>query len=53
MCWKKYCVQVEQKTGVQLVIVLVHSLDDEPAQTVAGKLFREWGLGTTILLLLL
>ena len=48
---EKYCVQVEQKTGVQLVIVLVKSLDDEPAQSAAGKLFREWGLGTAILLL--
>jgi uncharacterized membrane protein YgcG len=48
---EKYCVQLEQKTGVQLAVVLVHSLDDEPVQSAAAKLFREWGLSTGVLLL--
>jgi len=42
----QYCVQTEQKTGSQLVIVLVSSLDDEPVQSAAGKLFREWSVGS-------
>lgn len=42
----QYCVQTEQKTGSQLVIVLVSSLDDEPIQTAVSKLFREWGVGS-------
>jgi uncharacterized membrane protein YgcG len=42
----QYCVQTEQKTGAELVIVLVNSLNDEPIQTAAGKLFREWGVGS-------
>jgi uncharacterized membrane protein YgcG len=41
---EQYCVQTEQKTGAQLLIVLVNSLDDEPIQSAAGKLFREWGV---------
>jgi uncharacterized membrane protein YgcG len=43
---EQYCLQLEQKTGVQLVIVFVTSLDDEPVQSAAGKLFREWGVGS-------
>src|SRR5258708_21696664 len=43
---EQYCRQLEQKTGVQLVIVFVTSLDDEPIQSAAGKLFREWGIGS-------
>jgi len=47
---EQYCVQVEQKTGVRLTIVLVSSLDDEPIQSAASKLFREWGVGSILLL---
>src|SRR5437879_8676952 len=43
---EQYCLQLEQKTGVQLVIVFVTSLDDEPIQSAASKLFREWGVGS-------
>src|SRR5260370_27421517 len=43
---EQYCVQLEQKTGVQLVIVFVTWLDDEPIQSAASKLFREWGVGS-------
>ncbi len=43
---EQYCVQLEQKTGAQLVLVFVTSLDDEPIQSAAGKLFREWSLGS-------
>jgi uncharacterized membrane protein YgcG len=44
---EQYCVQLEQKTGVQLVIVFVTSLDDEPVQSAAGKLFRQWEVGSS------
>src|SRR5216684_1855529 len=43
---EQYCLQLEQKTGVQLVIVFVTSLDDEPIQSAASKLFREWEVGS-------
>ncbi len=43
---EQYCIQLEQKTGVQLVIVFVTGLDDEPVQSAASKLFREWGVGS-------
>src|SRR5713226_2981250 len=43
---EQYCLQLEQKTGVQLVIVFVTSLDDEPIQSAAGKLLHEWGVGS-------
>src|SRR5260370_37582879 len=43
---EQYCLQLEQKTSVQLVIVFVTSLDDEPIQSAASKLFREWGVAS-------
>src|SRR5260370_33540431 len=43
---EQYCVQLEQKTGAQLVVVFVTWLDDEPVQTAASKLFREWAVGS-------
>jgi uncharacterized membrane protein YgcG len=43
---EQYCAQLEQKSGVQLVIVFVTWLDDEPIQSAASKLFREWGVGS-------
>jgi uncharacterized membrane protein YgcG len=48
---EKYSVQLEQKTGTRLVIVLVHSLDGESVENAAAKLFREWGIGSGMLLL--
>jgi uncharacterized protein len=40
-----YCANLERATGAQMAIVLVDSLDDEPADDVGNRLFREWGIG--------
>jgi uncharacterized protein len=40
-----YCASVEQATGVQMAIVLVDSLEDEPVEDVTNRLFRQWGIG--------
>ncbi|HEV2202669.1 MAG TPA: TPM domain-containing protein [Bryobacteraceae bacterium] len=40
-----YCANLERTTGVQMAIVLVDSLDDEPVEDVANRLYREWGVG--------
>jgi uncharacterized protein len=40
-----YCGEVERATGAQFAIVLVDSLDGEPIEDVANRLFRQWGVG--------
>jgi uncharacterized protein len=40
-----YCATVERATGAQMAIVTVDSLEDEPVEDVANRLFREWGIG--------
>ena len=40
-----YCGNLERATGAQLAIVLVDSLEDEPVEDVANRLFRQWGIG--------
>jgi uncharacterized protein len=40
-----YCANLERVTGVQMAIVLVPTIDDEPVEDVANRLFREWGIG--------
>jgi len=40
-----YCAALEQATGAQMAIVLVNTLDDEPVEDAANRLFREWGIG--------
>lgn len=40
-----YCGKVERLTGAQIAIVTVDSLQDEPIEDVANRLFREWGIG--------
>jgi uncharacterized protein len=40
-----YCTNVERVTGAQMAIVLVDSLDDEPIEDVANRLYRQWGVG--------
>jgi uncharacterized protein len=42
---EEYCTNVERVTGVQFAIVTVESLEDEPIEDVAARLFREWGIG--------
>ncbi|MEQ1884228.1 MAG: TPM domain-containing protein [Bryobacteraceae bacterium] len=41
-----YCANVERSTGAQLAIVTVDTLEDEPVEDVAVRLYREWGIGT-------
>jgi uncharacterized protein len=40
-----FCATLEQTTGVQMAIVTVDTLDDEPVEDVGNRLFREWGIG--------
>jgi uncharacterized protein len=40
-----YCANLERVTGVQMAIVLVPTLDGEPVEDVANRLYREWGIG--------
>ncbi|MGH9558949.1 MAG: TPM domain-containing protein [Bryobacteraceae bacterium] len=40
-----YCGEVERATGAQMAIVLVDSLDNEPIEDAANRLYREWGIG--------
>src|ERR1700690_2965961 len=40
-----YCANLERVTGVQMAIVLVPTLDSEPVEDVANRLYREWGIG--------
>src|SRR5262249_52480311 len=37
--------EVEQKTGAQMAIVTVHSLEGETASQYANELFKQWGIG--------
>jgi uncharacterized protein len=40
-----YCGNVERATGAQFAIVTVDTLEDEPVEDVANRLFTEWGIG--------
>jgi uncharacterized protein len=40
-----YCGNVERATGAQFAIVTVDSLENEPVEDVAVRLFKEWGIG--------
>src|ERR1700680_3019127 len=40
------CVELEQKTGAQMAIVTVHSLEGETVQQFANDLFKQLGVGS-------
>src|SRR5215471_9620126 len=40
-----YCGNLERTTGAQMAIVLVDSLEGEPVEDVANRLYRQWGVG--------
>jgi uncharacterized protein len=40
-----YCARVEQATGVQMALVTLKSLDEEPIEDVTNTLYRQWGVG--------
>lgn len=42
---EQYCGNVERATGAQFAIVTVDTLDDEPVEDVANRLFTQWGIG--------
>src|SRR4029077_3943304 len=40
-----YCAQLDAATGAQLAVVLVPTLDGEPIEDAAVRLFKEWDIG--------
>lgn len=42
---ERYCANLERVTGVELALVTLPSLQDEPVEDVANALFRAWGIG--------
>jgi uncharacterized protein len=42
---EEYIGNLERATGAQMAIVTVDSLEDEPIEDVANRLFRQWGIG--------
>jgi uncharacterized protein len=40
-----YCANVERATGAQFAVVVVDSLEGDPVEDVANKLYRQWGIG--------
>jgi uncharacterized protein len=42
---ENYAGEVERATGAQMAIVLVDSLEGDPIDDVANRLYREWGIG--------
>ena len=42
---ENYCAAVDRATGAQMAVVTVDSLEDEPIEDVANRLYRQWGIG--------
>ena len=42
---ERYCWAVQRATGVQFAVVTVDTLDNEPIEDAANRLYREWGIG--------
>ena len=42
---ERYCAAVERSAGAQLAFVTLPSLEGEPIEDVANRLFRAWGVG--------
>ena len=42
---ERYCRELEDRTGVQLALVTIASLENEPVSDVANLLYRTWGVG--------
>ena len=40
-----YCANLERVTGAQMAIVTVDSLEGDPIEDAANRLYREWGIG--------
>ena len=42
---EQYCALVEAKTGAQIAVLTIPSLEGEPVEDVANSVFRKWGVG--------
>jgi uncharacterized protein len=42
---ERYLKQVESATGAQIALVTLRTLDGEPIEDAANRLFRQWGIG--------
>jgi uncharacterized protein len=42
---EQYCALVEARTGAQIAVLTVPSLQGEPVEDVANDVFRKWGIG--------
>jgi len=42
---ERYCALLQQKTGVELALVTLDTLEGEPIEDVANAIFRAWGIG--------
>jgi uncharacterized protein len=40
------CLEVQQKTGAQIAVVTIETLDDQPIEDFANKLYQQWGIGS-------
>src|ERR1700674_3333703 len=40
-----YCGNVDNVAGAQIAVVLVNTLEGEPIEDVANRLYRQWGIG--------
>lgn len=40
-----YCGMVERATGAQIAVVTVKTLEDEPIEDAANRLYHQWGIG--------
>jgi uncharacterized protein len=42
---ERYCRQIQDKTGVEMALVTLATLDGDPIEDVANQIFRTWGVG--------
>lgn len=42
---ERYCAEIEAKTGAQIAVLLIPSLQGEPVEDVAVDVFQKWGVG--------
>jgi len=42
---ERYCAQVEARTGAQIAVLTIASLEGRPIEDVANEIFQRWGIG--------
>jgi len=42
---ERYCAQVEERTGAQIAVLTIASLEGRPIEDVANEIFQRWGIG--------